>query len=72
MPLQQGKSQKVINLRRDPKISALVESGDTYSELRGVEVTGTGRIVDDPAEVVAHAAEGLPAGDARSAGYPVG
>jgi PPOX class probable F420-dependent enzyme len=42
-----GKSQKMLNLRRDPKLSALVESGDVYSELRGVELVGTGRIVDD-------------------------
>lgn len=42
-----GKSQKIVNLQRDPRISALVESGDTYAELRGVEVRGTARIVDD-------------------------
>jgi PPOX class probable F420-dependent enzyme len=42
-----GKSQKVLNLRRDPKITCLVESGDTYSQLRGVELVGTARIVDD-------------------------
>jgi PPOX class probable F420-dependent enzyme len=42
-----GKSQKMMNLRRDPKLSALVESGDVYSELRGVELVGTGRIVED-------------------------
>jgi PPOX class probable F420-dependent enzyme len=48
-----GKSQKILNLRRDPKITALVEDGDTYSELRGAELFGTGRIVEDPAEIVA-------------------
>jgi PPOX class probable F420-dependent enzyme len=42
-----GKSQKVLNLKRDPKISALVESGDTYSELRGVELRGTARLIED-------------------------
>lgn len=42
-----GKSQKVVNLQRDPKISALVESGDSYSELRGVELVGTARLVED-------------------------
>lgn len=46
-----AKSQKVVNLRRDPRISALVESGETYGELRGVELRGTARIIDDP-EVV--------------------
>lgn len=43
-----GKSQKVLNLRRDPKISGLVEAGDEYNELRGVEVTGTAALVEDP------------------------
>jgi len=42
------KSQKVQNLRRDPRISVLVESGETYEELRGVELVGRGEIVDDP------------------------
>jgi PPOX class probable F420-dependent enzyme len=42
-----GKSQKIINIRRDPKITALVESGDAYNELRGVEVTGTATLLED-------------------------
>jgi PPOX class probable F420-dependent enzyme len=42
-----GKSQKVVNLRRDPRITALLESGDSYNELRGVELVGTARIVED-------------------------
>jgi PPOX class probable F420-dependent enzyme len=43
-----AKSQKIVNLRRDPKISGLVESGGgDYSQLRGVELVGTGRIIDD-------------------------
>ncbi len=42
-----AKSQKIVNLRRDPKITALVEDGETYSTLRGVELVGTGTIVDD-------------------------
>jgi len=42
-----GKSQKIINLRRDPKITGLVESGDTYEQLRGVELRGTARIIED-------------------------
>ena len=42
-----AKSQKILNLRRDPKIAALVEAGDTYDQLQGVELVGTGRIIDD-------------------------
>ena len=37
-----GRSQKIVNIRRDDKISGLVESGESYNELRGVEMTGQG------------------------------
>ena len=47
-----AKSQKVLNLRRNPKLTALVESGETYNELRGLELVGTGRLVDDFDEVL--------------------
>lgn len=47
-----AKSQKVLNIRRDPKITGLVESGDSYSELRGVEVVGTARLVEDHDEIL--------------------
>ncbi len=42
-----AKSQKIVNLRRDPKMTGLVESGDTYNELKGVELVGNGLIIDD-------------------------
>jgi PPOX class probable F420-dependent enzyme len=48
-----GASQKVKNLRRDPRISALVEDGDDYFELRGVSIRGRARIVDDVEEIKA-------------------
>lgn len=35
-----GKSQKVTNLRRDPRVSVLAETGDRYADLRGVQYTG--------------------------------
>ena len=47
-----GKSQKVMNLRRDPKITGLVETGDSYSELKGAELIGTARIIEDYDEIV--------------------
>jgi general stress protein 26 len=43
-----AKSQKVRNLTRDPRMTCLVEDGDYYEELRGVELVGTGEIVSDP------------------------
>ncbi|MCG5433693.1 PPOX class F420-dependent oxidoreductase [Mycobacterium sp. MYCO198283] len=43
-----AKSQKVVNLRRDPRITFLLEDGQTYDTLRGVSFEGTAEIVDDP------------------------
>src|SRR3954454_10524515 len=48
-----GRAQKVVNIRRDPKISALVEDGQTYSQLRGVELVGRARLVEDHEGIVA-------------------
>jgi nitroimidazol reductase NimA-like FMN-containing flavoprotein (pyridoxamine 5'-phosphate oxidase superfamily) len=48
-----AKSQKIVNLRRDPKMTGLIESGESYNELRGVELVGTGEIVDDYDTVLA-------------------
>jgi general stress protein 26 len=47
-----SKSQKILNLRRDSKMTGLVESGDTYDQLRGVEMRGRGVIVDDYDEIL--------------------
>jgi PPOX class probable F420-dependent enzyme len=43
-----AKSQKVVNLRRNDRISFLVEAGHTYDKLRGVALEGRGVIVEDP------------------------
>jgi PPOX class probable F420-dependent enzyme len=43
-----AKSQKAVNLKRDPRITVLVEDGHTYDTLRGVSLEGTAAIVDDP------------------------
>ena len=40
------KSQKIVNLRRDPRITVLVERGLAYAELQGVMIQGTARLVD--------------------------
>ena len=47
-----AKSQKVQNLRRDPRITVLVEDGDRYDQLRGVEMVGTAEVIEDPAVVI--------------------
>ena len=41
------KSQKAVNLRRDPRVTFLAESGATYAELRGVMVRGEANLLDD-------------------------
>src|ERR1700733_14210732 len=41
------KSQKVQNLRRNDTITVMVETGDTYDQLRGVEIVGRAEITDD-------------------------
>jgi len=43
-----AKAQKVVNLRRNPTMTMLVEDGDTYEELRGVTLIGKGEVVEDP------------------------
>jgi PPOX class probable F420-dependent enzyme len=48
-----AKSQKVQNLRRDPRLTCLFEDGDVYEELRGVELVGRGEIIDDPERMFA-------------------
>lgn len=45
-------SQKALNLSRDPRLTCLVESGEEYFDLRGVQVAGVARLVDDPAGVL--------------------
>jgi Pyridoxamine 5'-phosphate oxidase len=47
-----GKSQKVVNLRRDPKMTGLVEAGETYDQLRGVELIGEARLVEAYDEIL--------------------
>jgi len=42
------KSQKIVNLNRNPSLTVLVETGDEYSRLRGVMIKGTARLIDDP------------------------
>jgi PPOX class probable F420-dependent enzyme len=46
------KSQKIVNLMRDPRLSVLVEAGDTYAGLQGVMIQGTAKLVTDPEYVL--------------------
>lgn len=42
-----AKSQKIVNLRRDPRLTVLVATGERYEELRGVSIAGRAELVDD-------------------------
>lgn len=42
-----GRSQKVVNLRRDPRLTCLAEAGTAYDELHGVELVATATIIED-------------------------
>ena len=42
-----AKSQKVRNLQRNRQCTALIEDGDTYGSLRGLEIVGTADISND-------------------------
>ncbi len=46
-----ARSQKVVNLRRDPRVTCLVEDGNDYVELRGVSIRGRARLVEDYEQV---------------------
>jgi hypothetical protein len=44
-------SQKALNLARDPRVACLVETGEEYFDLCGVQVSGIARRTGDPAVV---------------------
>jgi PPOX class probable F420-dependent enzyme len=41
-----AKAQKVLNLRRNPKVGLMIEAGGSYAELKGVMVRGECEIVE--------------------------
>jgi PPOX class probable F420-dependent enzyme len=47
-----AKSQKAVNLRRDPTITVMIEDGQTYNTLRGVSIDGQAEIVDSDPELL--------------------
>ncbi|MBV9825689.1 MAG: pyridoxamine 5'-phosphate oxidase family protein [Alphaproteobacteria bacterium] len=46
-----GKAQKVLNIRRNPKVGIMVETGGSYAELKGIMVRGDCEVVDEPQRV---------------------
>ena len=47
------RSQKIVNLQRDPRLTVLAEDGDVYADLRGVMIKGEARLIEDPSYVLA-------------------
>ncbi|HYO03724.1 MAG TPA: PPOX class F420-dependent oxidoreductase [Mycobacterium sp.] len=47
-----AKSQKAVNLRRDPRLTIMIEDGETYNTLRGVSIDGEAEIVDSDPDVL--------------------
>ncbi len=61
------KSQKVLNLQRNPKLTVMLEKGRLYSELQGLVIEGEAEIVDNTDEtarvmrLVGEKYQGIPA-----------
>lgn len=53
-----ARTKKVARVRRDPRVSFLVESGERWRDLRGVHLTGRARIATEP-ELVARVGTAL-------------
>jgi PPOX class probable F420-dependent enzyme len=52
-----AKSQKVRNLERDPRATLLIETGEEYGELRGVQIEAEAEIIRDLDQIVDYAKE---------------
>jgi PPOX class probable F420-dependent enzyme len=60
-----AKSQKAVNLRRDPRCAILLESGRTYDELKGLLIRGRAELDPDTEHVLdtlvlVHSRYGMP------------
>jgi PPOX class probable F420-dependent enzyme len=64
------KSQKVQNLRRNPKISVMLEAGTPYNELRGLVIEGDAAIIEGDTDLAARVA--MMSGSRRPAEPPAG
>lgn len=61
-----AKSQKVLNLRRDPRATLLVESGESYAELKAAILWCAAEIIEDP-DAVREGMGRIRAGDSMAA-----
>ena len=45
-------TQRITNIRRNPHVSALIESGGSMKDIKGLMIQGDADIVSDPAEAL--------------------
>ncbi len=45
-------TQRIVNIRRNPQVSALIENGDSMQNIKGLMIQGDADIVTDPAEAL--------------------
>jgi len=57
--LTYGRSQKVLNLRRHPKMTVMLEDGDSYFQLRGVAIQGEAEIIENDMDLANQVAAGI-------------
>jgi len=48
-----ARSQKAVNLRKDPRVTCLIETGGSDDQLRGVQLVGSVEVVEDYDRVLA-------------------
>lgn len=63
-----GKAQKVLNVRRNPRVAVMIEAGERYSDFHGVMIRGRCEVIEDPAQVervIRESAGKAPRGEAR-------
>src|SRR5260370_20344792 len=66
-----GKAQKVVNIRRNPKVALMIEDGNAYAELRGVMVRGHCEVIES-AEAVRAPFAAMAEGRGTTAARPRG
>lgn len=47
-----AKSQKAVNVRRNPTVTVMIEDGQTYDTLRGVSISGRAEMADDSESIL--------------------
>jgi PPOX class probable F420-dependent enzyme len=48
-----ARAQKVLNIRRNPKVGLMIEAGQNYAEYQGVIIRGQCEIIEEPEQVQA-------------------